>query len=128
MPFRLRLHASLRWVGIGLFLLAVPGVFLLATRIATGASPLRQIPFCILALALSLTAFGTNNDTAVHHMREAAREGALPAAFRAELDHERRVRRVALGDVHASPKTALVTPALAAAAIAWLCYLLSTGG
>ena len=117
---RLHLHARLRWTGVALFLAALPGVILLVARVVQGSSPASHLLACVLALGVSLGAFGTNNDTAVHAMRELAAANALPQAFGAELAEERRLRRKALAELHASVKAALVFPLLALCAVGWL--------
>jgi hypothetical protein len=69
----LQRHAALRWIGVALFIAALPGVAVLLLHVVTGKSPVGHVMNCVLALGLSLGAFGTNNDTAVHAMRELAR-------------------------------------------------------
>lgn len=125
---RLRLHSRLRWSGVALFLAALPGVGLLILHVIQGTSPPSHLLACMLALGVSLGAFGTNNDTAVHAMRELAEIGALPGAFQDELAEERRLRRKELVDVHASVKAALVFPLLALSAVAWLYHRAGTPG
>ncbi|MSP54599.1 MAG: hypothetical protein EXR69_03195 [Myxococcales bacterium] len=125
---RLRVHSVLRWSGVVLFLAALPGVGLLIHHVIQGTSPASHLLACVMALGVSLGAFGTNNDTAVHAMRELADVGALPGAFRDELAEERRFRPKELVDVHASVKAALVFPLLAACAVAWLYYRAGTPG
>ena len=69
-----------------------------------------------------LSAFGTNNDTAVHAMRELARLRALPTPFRAELARERERRPTGLADVHASPKAAFLLPVVAIGVVCFVYY------
>jgi hypothetical protein len=119
---RLQRHAALRWIGVALFISALPGVAVLLFHVATSKAPLGYVMNCVLALGLSLGAFGTNNDTAVHEMRELARSGELPSSFGPELARERAVRAVGLAEVHASVKAGFVFPVLATAGVAWLYY------
>jgi hypothetical protein len=118
----LQRHAALRWIGVALFIAALPGVAVLLLHVVTGKSPVGHVMNCVLALGLSLGAFGTNNDTAVHAMRELARSGQLPDAYGPELARERAVRAAGLAEVHASVKAGLVFPLLATAGVAWLYY------
>lgn len=117
---RLRRHAALRWIGVGLFVAALPGACVLLANIVSGQTPAGRVMNVVLALGVSLGAFGTNNDTAVHAMRELDARRALPAAWAPELAGERARRAAALAEVHDSPRAGLAFPWLAAAAVAWL--------
>lgn len=117
---RLRRHGALRWVGVALFVAALPAAATLVAHIVTGQAPPGRVMNVVLALGVSLGAFGTNNDTAVHAMRELDRAAALPAAWAPELALERARRPAGLAEVHDSAKAGLVFPLLAAAAVAWL--------
>lgn len=119
---QLERHARLRWFGVLLLLVALPGVAWLAGRIAIGTAPLGQAFLCLGGVLAPLSAFGTNNDTAVFAMRELARQRALPPAFRAELARERQVRPERLADAHASPVAAIVLPMVAVAVVSFLYY------
>jgi len=119
---QLERHARLRWFGVVLLWLALPGVALFASRIALGTAPLGQAFLCFGGVMAPLSAFGTNNDTAVFAMRELARRRALPPAFQAELARERQVRAERLADAHASPKAAIVLPMVAIAVVSFLYY------
>jgi hypothetical protein len=119
---RLHRHAALRWIGVALFIAAIPAASVLLFHVATGKSPLGHAMNCMLALGLSLGAFGTNNDTAVHTMRELARSGQLPPAFAKELAREKAVRAAGLAEIHASVKAGMVFPLLAAAGVLWLYF------
>ena len=115
-------HAALRWIGVALFIAALPAVAVLLFNVAIGEAPLGHVMNCVLALGLSLGAFGTNNDTAVHTMRELARSKQLPPAFAPELAREKAVRAAGLSEIHASVKAGLVFPVLASAGVVWLYY------
>lgn len=117
---RVSLHAKLRWVGIVLFTIAVPAAIVVVTRVILGLSPPGHLVVCVAGLLSSLSAFGTNNDTAVHAMRELDRLHALPDAFRGELRDEQARRPKVLAEVHASPKAALVVPLVAVVVVTWL--------
>jgi hypothetical protein len=117
---RVTLHSRLRWVGIVLFTIAVPAAVVVVTRVILGLSPPGHLVVCLAGLLSSLSAFGTNNDTAVHAMRELDRLRALPAAFRAELRDEQARRPKVLAEIHASPKAALVVPIVAVLVVSWL--------
>lgn len=119
---RLHLHARLRWVGVALFTVACPAVLAVVTRVVLGLAPPGHLVVCVASLLSSLSAFGTNNDTAVHAMRELARLRQLPDAFRTELASERAQRPKGLADVHASPRAGLVTPVVSALVVSWLYY------
>ncbi len=125
---RLQRHANLRWVGVGLFLASAPGVVLVVGRVVTGHAPLGYLIACLGAVGLPLGAFGTNNDTAVHAMRELDAERGLPSRFAEELADERRLRAEELAEVHASPKSAFVFPILASLAVLWLYHLAGVFG
>ena len=108
-----RAFAWLRWVGVGLFVAALPLPPLAVYAALTGhLSPWGILP-SIGCLGLSLGAFGTANDTSLHAARAAAAEGEVPAAVAAELAHERKVRPARLQALHASPKAAVVIPLVA---------------
>lgn len=117
---RVALHSKLRWLGIVLFTLAVPAAIVVITRVVLGLSPPGHLVVCLAGLLSSLSAFGTNNDTAVHAMRELDRLRALPDAFRAELRDEQARRPKVLAEVHASPKAALVVPIVSVLVVTWL--------
>lgn len=119
---QLERHARLRWLGVALLLLALPGVAWLAARVALGTAPLGHAFLCLGGVLAPLSAFGTNNDTAVFAMRELARRRALPAAFERELARERKVRPGRLADAHASPTAAIVLPLVAIAVVSFLYY------
>ncbi len=110
-------HAGLRWIGVGLFgaaaVLFVAGV----GAIATGRAPLGVLPWCLVSVGLSLGSFGTNDDTALHALAELARRGAVPARHKAEWDKERKLRGSRLSTIHTHPRTSLVLPLFAAAAL-----------
>lgn len=113
-------YARLRWVGVGLFAVALPilplviyGVFLGEVR------PISLLP-AIGCLGLSLGAFGTANDTSLHAARTAAERGELPPTVAAELAHEEAVRPQRLRELHSSPKAALVIPLVALALILYM--------
>lgn len=117
---RVALHAKLRWVGIVLFTIAVPAAIVVIIRVMLGLSPPGHLVVCLAGLLSSLSAFGTNNDTAVHAMRELDRLRALPEAFRAELRDEQARRPKVLAEIHSSPKAALVVPLVAVLVVSWL--------
>ena len=119
---RLVLHSRLRWVGVALFAIAIPGVLAVVTRVVLGMSPPGHLVVCFASLLSSLSAFGTNNDTAVHAMRELGRLRALPDGFRDELRDEQTARPRALADVHASTKAGLIMPVVASLVVSWLYY------
>jgi len=119
---RLDLHARLRWAGVALFALAVPADAVHLTHIALGLAPKLQLFLCVGSLLAPLSAFGTNNDTAVNAMRELERTHALPDRFRDELktEHERRPKQLA--DGHASVKASFILPLVAACVVSLLYY------
>ena len=113
-------YAALRWLGMGLFMASAATFLLALTAAALGrAEWLHALPG-IFAMGMSLGAFGTANDTAVHAMAELARRGALPERHRGELATEQSRRPGRLESVHASPRAALVFPVLAAVVMVWV--------
>lgn len=113
-------HRALRWVGVALFLLAVPAAVLVVLEVLAWRSPPGHLLNIVLALGTSLGTFGVNNDTALAGMLRAERSGGLVSAVAAELALERARRPVQLDAVHASPKAAVVFPLIASAAVLWL--------
>ena len=106
-------YSGWRWLGIGLFCVALPGPPLAVGAIVMKGASLKLIPLSMLTLGLSLGSFGTANDTAVHALRELAHRGApVPAA--AELTIEQEHRPARLAELHDSPKAALILPLIAA--------------
>lgn len=110
-------HTRLRWVGVGLFCVAAVVGLAGIVAIGAGQAPLRVLPWLLVSVGLSLGSFGTNDDTALHALAELARNGAVPARHRAEWDKERKLRGSRLSTVHTHPKTSLVLPLFAAAAL-----------
>ncbi len=112
------MHARLRWVGVAAFLAAsCVFVALVVAGVTRGLPPRAMLPG-VAALGLALGAFGINNDTALRLAEDAAGRGEpLPAWLSAELAHERRVRGVRLGTLHASPRAAWGMPFVALAAL-----------
>ena len=109
-------YTRLRWVGVALF-----GAALLVTAahvglVAGGMPWTRMIP-CILALGLSLSSFGTADDTALHTLRQLATAGPVPAQYAAELEQEQRRRPERMAAVHASPRASWILPLVALAVI-----------
>lgn len=100
-----RFHRRFRYVGIGLFAVAVlvwVGVFV---AVGTGRLAAGNVVLGFGGVILSLSAFGASNDTALHAALQ------LPAAqlgpeLAAELALERRRRPKRLASVHGSPKMA----------------------
>ena len=93
-------------MGVGCFMLSLPALPVAVYAAAKGNLPAAGILPAIGCLGLSLGAFGTANDTALHAARSAAALGALPAAAARELTHETTVRPARLLAVHSSPKAA----------------------
>jgi len=117
--------ARLRWVGVVLFVLALPLLPLAIYGVVLGVvRPLSILP-TIGCLGLSLGAVGTANDTSLHAARTAAERGELPRAAASELAHEEAVRPQRLRDLHSSPKAAVVIPLVAAGLILYMGRLLA---
>ncbi|MDP2312550.1 MAG: hypothetical protein Q8P41_06560 [Pseudomonadota bacterium] len=110
-------HTRIRWIGAAAFCVAAVVMAGGLSAIVTGQAPLKLLPWCILAMGLSLGAFGTNDDTALHALAELSRQGAVPARHQAEWDHERKVRGARIQGLHTHPKTSFVLPILALAAL-----------
>ncbi len=115
-----RLFNRVRWVGIGLFVVALPVLPTTLFAATQGAVGWLFVLPAIGCLGLSLGAFGTANDTALHAARAAAQVGTLPADVAAELAHEERVRPARLLAIHHSPKASLLIPVIAAGLIAYM--------
>ncbi|MEN9784928.1 MAG: hypothetical protein RLZZ299_192 [Pseudomonadota bacterium] len=114
------IHARLRWVGVVAFPAAACVLTALVAAGVVGALPPGQVLPGVAALGLSLGAFGVNNDTALRLADAASQRGeALPGWLAAELAHERRVRAVRLGALHASPRAAWILPAVSLGVLAW---------
>ena len=117
-------YSRFRWIGVVLFAVAVPFPLVAVYTAAARGGHWGWILPSIGCMGLSLGAFGTSNDTAIHAARELAKRGAAHASA-AELAHEERVRPKRLLAVHASPKAALIFPILAAALMAYMGHLLA---
>ncbi len=113
------MFARLRWVGVACFIAAIPIPALVIVSIINGLVPWTWIFPAIGCLGLSLGAFGTANDTALHALRSVGREG-LSAAAAAELTQEEKVRPARLSQVHHSPKASFAIPLLAMMLIAYV--------
>ncbi|MBM4368210.1 MAG: hypothetical protein FJ102_18505 [Deltaproteobacteria bacterium] len=112
--------SSLRWVGIALFVVAIPLFALGLAALLAGRAGIGTALPGVAALGLSLGAFGTANDTALAAARNLARAGQAPAVAAAELDTEARKRAARLATLHASPKAAVIIPILVVALQAYL--------
>lgn len=106
------LYARLRWLGIALFLLALPAFLGTLGAVATGKLTAGRLLLAFGACALSLASFGTASDTAL----ALARDQKHPD-LQAELDHEKAVRASHLRELQPSPKMALLFPVGAILAI-----------
>lgn len=111
----------LRWVGVALFAVALLLAALHVVLITRGMAWPRAIP-CILALGLSLSAFGTADDTALHGMRQLASPGPVPPRHAAEYDQERLRRPARVEAVHASPRAVWLIPLAAVVVIGLLSW------
>ncbi len=117
--------AKLRWLGVVLFLGAIPILPLTLYGVVQGVvRPLHILP-AIGCLGLSLGSFGTANDTSLHAARTAAAQGPLPPAVSAELAHEVKVRPARLEALHSSPKASFAVPLVALALIVYMGRLLA---
>lgn len=115
---RADLHGRLRWIGVGLFLVAAPVVVGGLAALATGRATAGILPWCLLSLGLSLGAFGTNDDTVLHALSELARKDAVPARHGAEWEKERKARPARISTLHTHPKAGWILPVAAIAAVA----------
>lgn len=114
-----RRFSMLRWLGIGLFWVAL-GLLLVSLWAAfQGWLEPRRLLFCLLGLGLSLGAFGTASDTALHAMRELRIAGKLPSSFAAEWAIEVQKRADRIPNFQAHPRMAMGMPLLAASALGW---------
>lgn len=114
------LFRRLRWLGVVLFLCAIPvpvGVILAA---ALHEGRWAWLIPTIGCFGLSLGTFGTANDTAIFALRELAKREPLAPAAEAELRQEVAKRPERLLEVHSSPKAAFIFPLLAIALIGWM--------
>lgn len=118
----------LRWVGIGLFVLAALLLVGTLVEIALGVASWGRLPLAIFGLGLALGSFGAANDTAVHAMDFLARHGLLPERHAAEYAHERATRPERLPQLHASPRVATILPLVDAAVLGLLAWRLLHGG
>lgn len=114
-------YIRLRWVGAGLFGLALLVTTAHLGLVVRGGPWSRMIP-CILALGLSLSSFGTADDTALHALRALATPGPVPAAYAAEFALEQARRPTRLASVHASPRASWILPLAASAVILLLAF------
>ena len=80
---------------------------------------------CFVSILASVSAFGTNDDTALHAMVELARADRLPARHAPELTEERRRRPARLADVHAHPKASFLVPLFSLSAVAWTAFVVA---
>ncbi|MFN7144957.1 MAG: hypothetical protein ACK4YP_14365 [Myxococcota bacterium] len=119
-------YTRLRWVGIALFCVAAPNLVAGIAAVAAGRAGFGLVPVCLLALGLSLGAFGTNDDAALHAFSELDRRSALPGRFRAEWDGERKRRPARSSGLHDHPKASLVMPLAALAALALALWRVAT--
>lgn len=110
-------HIRLRWVGVALFAAAVVVSVGGVAALFTGHAGLRIVPWCLLALGLSLSSFGTNDNTALHALVELSRQGRIPARHKAEWDKERGVRGQRLLTLHTHPRASLILPFVSGAVI-----------
>ncbi|MSQ03919.1 MAG: hypothetical protein EXR71_18865 [Myxococcales bacterium] len=113
------MFARLRWFGVALFIVAVPIPGAVLVAIVQGSVPWTWIFPAMGCLGLSLGAFGTANDTALHALRTAGR-GGLPESAARELEHEEAVRPARLAQVHHSPKASVIIPFVAAALMVYV--------
>ncbi len=115
-------HATLRWVGVGLFFCAVP-VFLLAVGEAVALGAPSRVLLGLFGLGMSLGAFGVNNDVVLHALHHlASGRAALPPGLDAEYAHERKTRRARLEAAHSHPMMGYALPIVAIASIAWTAW------
>jgi hypothetical protein len=113
-------YAALRWLGMGLFVASALTFLVALAAAGMGRAPwLGALPG-IFAMGMSLGAFGTANDTAIHAMAELERRGNLPERHRREWATEQANRPGRSDAVHASPRAALVFPVLALVVMAWV--------
>ncbi|MDP2308847.1 MAG: hypothetical protein Q8P18_22690 [Pseudomonadota bacterium] len=110
-------HSRLRWVGVVLFFGAAIVLAGGVAALVTGQPGPRLLPWCVLAVGLSLGSFGTNDDTTLHALAQLGREGTVPAHHKAEWEHERKVRGARLSTLHAHPKAAWILPLFATGAL-----------
>lgn len=113
-----RRHAALRWVGIGLFGIALAVAGWHVWLVATAGMPWTKVIPCVLGLGLSLGAFGANDDTALAAMVNLERVPGGPEF--PDLVEERRRRPARMAHVHSSPRTGLVLPVVAGVIVALL--------
>ncbi len=113
--------AALRWVGVVLFVLAVPVPIaaVLTAALRDEGRWLWLLP-SVGCLGLALGSFGTANDTALYALREAGRLGVLPPGPAGELAHEARVRPARLQAVHDSPIASVLIPLVALGLNGWV--------
>lgn len=118
--FSYNVFRRLRWVGVVLFVIALPIPVLTLANAALHGGRWLWVLASVPCLGLSLTAFGTANDTAIHALRELARRGAVPPGGVEELKTERARRPARLEELHASPKASVILPFVAAAVVGWM--------
>lgn len=109
--------ALLRWVGMAAFVVAAVAFAGLLAAAATGRAPWSRVPLGVVAMGISLGAFGVNDDTFLHALGDLHRRGVLPARWAAEWERERKARPARA--LHASPKMAAALPVAALALVGW---------
>lgn len=119
-------YTRLRWVGVAFFCVAAPNLVAGIGAVATGRAGFGLVPVCLLAVGLSLGAFGTNDDAALHAFADLDRASALPERFRAEWDGERKRRPARSTTLHDHPKASLVMPVAALAALGLALWRVAT--
>jgi hypothetical protein len=110
-------HTRLRWLGIALFGVATLVFLMNVAAWVTGHGAFKMVLLGLFALGMSLGAFGTNDDTALHALADLARDKRLPARHTPEWEGEHARRPIRTAGLHASPKAALLLPLVAILAI-----------
>lgn len=112
-------HTRMRWLGAVSLTLAVPVVTAGLAALATGRIGGSVLPLCFVSIIASISAFGTNDDTALHAMAELDRGERLPPRHAAELAAESRKRPARIAEVHAHPKASYFLPLFSLSAVVW---------
>ena len=98
-------HASMRWIGVALFVLGGLGLLCAVAAVLTTDLRAGTILLYVGATGLSLGTFGTHSDTALALAQRAAPE-ALPAPLRAELEGDLKADKNGTSSLAATPNAA----------------------